>query len=364
MARAIKRATVGSAAAICLMMVAACGSEGDSGGSSGRERVATAEDMKGRTLNVVSWGGAWTDATKKYFADPFSEETGVKVEFQVAGNDVTAPVLLQEQQGAVTIDLVDGGAADQLEDRGFAAHFPDDLMATLRETSRPEAVGDYVLGFGDTATLIVCNPTIVEKCPTNAAEFWDVENFPGDRAIASTYASALPFALLADGVAPDDLFPMDVDRAISKLEEIKPHVKVWPDSGAMQEQILIDKEVGIAYIWNGRAFLVKNKQIPELELNWDDSVVGSGGGYVVPKNAPDADVAFAFLEWIAEHPEAQAGWTDTLTYGMPAKNLIELVSPNVAEALPEAHDPAIIPGSALAKQDSEIQKAWQSFLTS
>lgn len=363
MSRSIQRLVGGVAAAATLLVVAACGSDaGEDGG--GADTVATGDDLKGKTLNVVSWGGVWTDATKEHFADPFSEDTGAKVEFQVSGTDPTAPVLLQEQQGNVSIDLIDGGNAGRLELEGYLEHFPEDLMTVLEETSRPEEVEEYVLGYGSTATLIVCNPTIVEKCPTNAQEFWDVENFPGERAMAASYYSAMSFALLADGASPDELFPMDAERAIAKLEEIKPHIKVWPDSGSMQQQVMIDKEVGIQFMWNGRAFVVKRDNIPELEFYWDDSVVSSGGGWSVPKDAPDADVAFAFLKWVAEHPENQAAWTEDLSYPTPTKELLDLLPQEIADALPAAHDPAVIPNLELAKQAEELQKAWQSFLTS
>ncbi len=36
---------------------------------------------------------------------------------------------------------------------------------------------------------------------------------------------------MADGVAPDALYPLDVDRAFRKLEQIKPHIAVWWTSG-------------------------------------------------------------------------------------------------------------------------------------
>jgi spermidine/putrescine-binding protein len=132
----------------------------------------------------------------------------------------------------------------------------------------------------------------------------------------------------------------------------------------MQEQVMTDKEVGIAFMWNGRAHVVKRDHIPNLQFEWGDSVVSSGGGWSVPKGAPDRDVAFAFLKWVAEHPEQQAKWTEQLTYPTPTKKLLDLVPADIAADLPAAHDPAVIPNIELAKQSAELQKAWQAFLTS
>lgn len=336
---------------------------GDASTTTATSTAAPWDGFEGRDLNVVTWGGAWTEASEKHVFGPFSEETGVNVNFIVSGTDPTATVKLQVEQNAVQIDLGDSLGGARLEVEGMLEHFPPELVTALEETSRPGTVEDYVLNYGTTATLIVCNPDLVDRCPTNAAEFWDVEAFPGDRAIAASFSSALGFGALAAGADPGNLLPLDLDAAVGKLEEIKPHIKVWPDSGAMQEQVMVDREVGIAYMWNGRAFVVKRDSLPQLEFYWDDSTVSDGGGYSVPKGAPNADVAFAFLYWIAAHPEAQAGWTEALTYPMPHKDLLEMVSPEIAAALPSSHNPAVLTGQILAEQESVMQRAWQEFLT-
>jgi len=353
-------ALIAVASVAALLTVAACG------GKASDAATATATgstSLKGRTLNVVTWGGVWTDATKKYFLEPFAAETGVKVNYTISGTDPTSTVLLQEQQGSVQIDLTDSSSAGVLEEKGFMEHFPDELMQAIKQTSRPDAFGDYYLELGSTATLIVCNPELIKKCPSNAKEFWDVKGFPGDRAVATTYSSAMAFALMADGVPKDQLFPMDVERSIKKLKELKPHVKTWPSSGAQQQQVMIDKEVGMSFMWNGRAFVVKRDNMPNLILNWGDSTLTTGNGWAVPKGAPNKDVAFAAIKWVAEHPEAQAKWSEALTYPTPTKDLLTLVPKDIADALPGAHDPAVIPGLALAKQADEMRKAWQNFLT-
>ena len=58
--------------------------------------------------------------------------------------------------------------------------------------------------------------------------------------------------LLADGVPADKLYPLDLDRAFKKLDEIKPHITVWWTSGAQSAQLLNDGEVDMVMAWNGR----------------------------------------------------------------------------------------------------------------
>jgi putative spermidine/putrescine transport system substrate-binding protein len=54
-----------------------------------------------------------------------------------------------------------------------------------------------------------------------------VKGFPGTRALRNDPQTVLEAALLADGVPRDKLYPLDVDRAFKKLEQIKPDIAVW-----------------------------------------------------------------------------------------------------------------------------------------
>lgn len=329
---------------------------GDTGASDERP-------FEGRELNVTSWGGSWTDATREFYTDPFSEETGVTVNFLETGGDQTAFVLLQAQQGNMTVDLMDGSDSGQLLLQELLQEYPEDLQALMAETSRPEYVDPHYLGFGNAATLVVCNPNIVEVCPTTPAEFWDVENFPGSRAMTASYDSVMTLALLADGVPAEELFPLDVDRAVAKLEEIRPHVDVWTESGAQQVQVMADEEVGISYMWSGRANEVQRDYIPEVQMAWDAATMGYGNGYLVPVGAPNADIAFELIRWIVEHPEAQAQWTVATMYETPTLELPDLVPPEVVANLPGEFQVAEVPSDALAAQAEELQIAWQQFIT-
>ena len=80
------------------------------------------------------------------------------------------------------------------------------------------------------------------KGPQNWVDFWDAKKFPGPRTLRDSPVDNLEFALMADGVAPDKLYPLDIDRAFKKLDAIKPHISVWWKTGAQSAQLLVDKE--------------------------------------------------------------------------------------------------------------------------
>ena len=325
--------------------------------------TAGAADLKGRELNVISWGGVWTEASRVNFFEPFEKETGAKVNIIPATGDFDAMVRLQVSQGALQIDLLDGGTASLLRPDGLLETFPPELQASLEKESREGMMRGDVLGYGTTAGVVVCNPEMVAKCPTNAEQFWDVEGYPGSRAIVGSWSYPLQLAAVAAGADRKNLFPIDIDKALAKLEEIRPHIKVWPESGAAQEQVLVDREVAIAYIWNGRAHVVKRDVLPKLEIHWESAMYSNDGGWMVPKGAPNADVAFAFLDWFGRQHEAQAAWTTALTYPTPSKELADRISPEIAGSLPVGKDVIVLDGALQAAQAKDMRAAWQKFIT-
>src|SRR5207249_2739030 len=81
--------------------------------------------------------------------------------------------------------------------------------------------------------------------PNSWADFWDVQKFPGKRIMPSCDLGTYPIpeaALLADGVPPDQLFPIDVPRAIRKLKELVPYVTTWYKDVAQAGQLLVNGE--------------------------------------------------------------------------------------------------------------------------
>jgi len=89
---------------------------------------------------------------------------------------------------------------------------------------------------------------------------------PGRRGFYRNPKGVLEAALLADGVAPKDLYPLDVDRP-SRARQIKSHVAVWWTSGAQNTQLLQNGEVDMADTWSARAFAAIDAGAP-VQIVW------------------------------------------------------------------------------------------------
>lgn len=362
------RVTAGIAAVGLAMTVAACGGSSDKssttntgGGATATATETTASKPISGTITVSTWGGDYTDAEKKYFGDAFTKDTGVKVKYLAGSQSPMAPVMLQAQSGDMKIDVVDAESPEVLHKKGLLADFSPDVQEALQKTSRPDSFTPWLMKIGQTAVLIACNPDLAKKCPNNPKEFWDVKNFPGTRGIlVGLPQTVLDFASVADGIPPDKVYPMDIERAINKLKQIKPDVKVWPQSPSQAQQVLVDKEVAMEFLPHGSAYAVKEK-IPNLKIAWDGAM-STNDGMVVTKDAPNKDAAMAYIKWIAEHPEAQAKWAKAQQYSTPSKDLDKYMSKADYEKVPAAHNVVGEDDAWLVDNLPKLQKAFQQFL--
>jgi putative spermidine/putrescine transport system substrate-binding protein len=168
--------------------------------------------------------------------------------------------------------------------------------------------------------------------PKSWADFWDVKAFPGTRSLClSDSPRTLIFALLADGVPRDQVYPLDIDRAFKKLDQIKRHVKVWWREGTQSQQLIRDGEVDMMSIWNARATELKQQGVP-VELVWNGAV-RSTSTWCVIKGAPNRKLAWEFIQF-ASQAKPQAEFNTRLYYGPIHPDAYQLIPREIAVQLP------------------------------
>jgi putative spermidine/putrescine transport system substrate-binding protein len=225
--------------------------------------------------------------------------------------------------------------------------------ASWKYTDAKDLAGEYVTpttaGLCLYATVLGYNKEAYPtgKQPKDWVEFWDVAKFPGARMLADMASGQpnLEFALIADGVAMDKIFPIDVDRAFKSLTRIKPHIKKFWDTGALSAQMLAEKEVVLGSIWNGRLQAVADKGAP-VAIEWNQHMVQLQG-YGIFKTAKNMKEAQLFVDY-ALNPKAQLGLPKELAYGPTNRKTFDMLP---AERI------AMLPGSPEQVKRSFIQDA-------
>jgi putative spermidine/putrescine transport system substrate-binding protein len=294
-------------------------------------------------------GGAYSDAQKEYIYDPFTKETGIEV---VIVASTMAKLLAMVKSGAAEMDVADAGL-DGLITIGNAGGLAPIDYGSWKHTDPKDIAGEYVTKTTVAnclyATVLGYNKEAIPegKQPKGWAEFWDVEKFPGDRMLADMASGApnLEFALIADGVPMDKLFPLDIDRAFKSLSRIKPHIKKFWDTGALSAQMLADKDVVLGSIWNGRLEAIATKGAP-VAIEWNQHMLALQG-YGIFKDAKNMKEAQLLVDY-AMQPKAQLGLPKELAYGPTNRKTFDMLP---------AERVAVLPGSPEQLKRSFLQDA-------
>lgn len=288
------------------------------------------------TVTFTSYGGAYQKAQTKAWIEPFMKANpDIKV-VQDSPTDY-AKLEAMERSGNVTWDLVDTGADYGLGpttknltklDSG-KIRFADLQPKALKTTGYRIPVITYsnVMGYR--------TDKFNGRKPTSFADFFNLKDFPGKRAIAnvSNNGSTLEIALLADGVSPDKLYPLDVERALKKLDTIKSSLTYW-ETGEQSAQLLAQGQAVMGTSWNGRIYTYAKEGAP-VDIMWKQHFL-TADYLVIPKNAPNADAAMKLAAYMVA-PENSARISEYIAYGPPNVKAFGKINPKMKPYLPTSH---------------------------
>ncbi|MBB6414386.1 extracellular solute-binding protein, partial [Mesorhizobium sangaii] len=220
---------------------------------------------KDRQVVLVSNGGAYEKVIRENWLGPFEQATGIKVVVVPSGNTAERRAQVQAMiaSGNVTWDIFIEGEMDaEAPDHLARADDISDFCAQFSNRADLPSGTCKASGvlFGRGATLLTYNKErFPNGGPANWQEFWDTETFPGARAMPSQSDAwrQLTVALVADGIAIKDLYPMDVDRAFKKLDELRPNVSLWRTTGDQTTQGFRNGEYDAGFMWLTRTTALK-----------------------------------------------------------------------------------------------------------
>ena len=293
------------------------------------------------TITVTSWGGSYSASQRKAYYEPFMEETGHTV-LEDEWDGSAAIIRAMVETGNYKAHVFDGSVAVSQAgcDEGFLEVIDYERLGMTPDDFLPG--GSHECGIGTIAysTLYAYRSDVYpDDPPKNWADFWDVEKYPGKRAVRKgNPQGTLEFALIADGVSPGDVYDVlgeeeGIDRAFAKLDEIKPHLLYW-ETGAHAPQLLADKEVVMTTGWNGRFYNAVVDDGQPFELVWDGQALDFDFWFI-PKDHPELDLIYEFLTF-ASRPDRQGDQTNYIAYGPLVKGSEAFVNPDILPHLPTA----------------------------
>jgi putative spermidine/putrescine transport system substrate-binding protein len=294
---------------------------------------------EGRTLNVASWGGGIEEAQDTAFFDPFARATGV--DLQISAADLER---LREQVEAedVTWDVLTLPAEDALSFAREGLLEAIDFAVVDKSQLIPEIVLQHGVGAAFFSTVIVY-PADRPPAPTSWKDFWqfperesaDDPIAPEDlRSLRRSPIGTLEFALLADGVAMDAIYPIDLERAFASLDRVRAHVIDWYEDGKQPIELILADQVGMGSAWNVRSWQLG--VTTEIGTQWHGGML-SADIWVVPRGAPNRDIAMDFINYCTR-PIPSANFARLVPYGPVNTESAPLLDPERLEVLPTAPD--------------------------
>lgn len=266
-------------------------------------------DLKGKSFSFAGFGGDLQKNQDAAWLQPFAAATGVKID----QTDSPSLAALKTQQEAknVSVDIVeiesstvDGGCGTVFQEVNIDRSQLDPAL-DKNKCGVPVVKFSYVLAY---------NATKFKTPPTSVADFFNVEKFPGVRAARGGTANVglIEAALLADGVAPANIYPIDLDRAAKRIESAKGSIEM-KDSFAVLQDGLANGEFDMAILPNGRAYNA-TKTNPDIKVVFNGAVT-LYDNLAIPTGAKNVEAATAFLQYTALN-STQVALTERFPYGM------------------------------------------------
>jgi putative spermidine/putrescine transport system substrate-binding protein len=277
------------------------------------------------------------DAIEAAYLKPFQKATGVTV--QTATYDgQAAPIVNMVKAGKTTWDVVQ--AESRMLDVGCREGWfekIDPKKLADKEDFVPGTITECGVAIFAWSQAFAYNADKVAGTPTSWADFWDVKKFPGLRGLRRSAKYTLEIALLADGVAPADVYNVlatrqGVDRAFRKLDEIKADTFWWQASPQPALLLAADKLVmSSAYPpWID----MESKAGKNLKVVWKGSLYDFDS-WAIPKGTPRIDDAYRFIAF-AGKPENQKAFSLEVPYGPVNRKALPMLDPKLASQLPTA----------------------------
>jgi len=250
-----------------------------------------------------NWGGDAVTCHTEAFGAPFSKDTGTSFKVDTSG-PLQGKVKEMVDSANVTADVADADAFDAIS-LGKSGHLE---AIDYGVVDKNQVLDGFAWEFGVSIVFygyafMYDSEKFKDDPPTTWADFFDTAKYPGKRSLYKWANGAIEGALLADGVAKDQVYPIDLDRALAKIETIKSDSFYW-GSGAEAQQMIIDGEVTMGMVWLNRAKNVEADTEGRFKLNMNEAIA-MPGAYIVPKGNPAGrDNAMNFIA-SCQTPERQ-----------------------------------------------------------
>mgnify|MGYP002638961534 FL=1 len=314
------------------------------------------EDNK--ELVLYTWEGLFPQEVLTDFED----ETGIRI---ISSNFDSNETMLEkvQQSDGKDYDLVIGDdyIIEQIVNNGLAKELDKEKLKNydninpLYQSQFYDPENKYTIPHGAGIPLIVYDPEQVDFEIQGYEDLWNPALEDKIATIAS-YRAVEGMVLLTMGKSMNEQDPAVIKESGEKLKELAPNIRMIQDTNTQNALLNGEASVGILYTSQVIAALAEN---PDLKVVYPKEGLGFGiMNFFIPKNAPDTEEAYAFLDYILE-PEVAAKCFDFVGYYCTNKAADELVNPDLV--VPDSVTKGEIIQNVSAEAEEVYNQNWTEF---
>jgi putative spermidine/putrescine transport system substrate-binding protein len=351
-------------------ILAACAPEnpsgGGAGGTSATPAVIDTGSISGDRIKVSTYGGFFEENFSKMYP-AFTKKTGVEVE---SVSEPTSEVWVNELDQSVKAGTPPPADVSMLSGVGIQRAVNGGILATYDPSNITQAdnlaegyvrLSDdgLVTGVGAVSwyITIVSNTDRVPESPDTWTAFWDPK-WRDELALLKNAANSYLIEICAtcyfDGY--DILDTQDgVVEVLTKLQEVKPNVKLWFRDEATAQQQYNTGEVSLGQFYHDITTYAASQGEPLRSVFPTEGAILDSGFWAITKTTQNLDACVAFIDYMSR-PEIQAELARTLGTTPTAKK-------ETMDLTDEEYEAVGGPGpEAALRPKYEMYDEWEDFI--
>ena len=317
--------------------------------------VATRANAEGRVV-VGTWGGDYARLLAKNIEDPILKPKGFEVAQDQANDGPRRSKMMAEKRlprGTTDIQGLSAANMYEMNEAGVCEQIDYSKLSNAKNII-PSMKYPYGVGHIYSGKVAVYNPKVIPDAPKGFKDAFDPKHGNKMGIIDIQYQYTMVAASLAAGGKVNDVEP---GKAILMAAK-KAGVRIYPTNEAFA-QALKTEEIGIGIMWKARVVQWQNAGISVQSVAPIEGVPMYVSGFVIPRNAPNKDGGYAYMNAMLEK-SAQENFAVDMGYNPTVTNAV--VAPDLQKRIgftPEEQSRLVdLDYGYLAKNDAAMKEWW------
>jgi spermidine/putrescine transport system substrate-binding protein len=272
----------------------------------------------------------WSGYTDDELAKRFTAETGIEVVIEIFDSNETMLAKLQAGAGGIySLIYPSDYIVQEMVELDLLAPLDhsrilrlDDLFPNYQDPAYDPG-NQYSVPISWGTTGLAYNRTLLQEAPEDWSYLWEKADDLSRRVtLLNDVRETLGAALKYQGHSYNSREPKEVEQAYEALVRLKPDLAAFTSSAWRDQLLAGDLLMAMAYSVDASEVIEENPDliymVPKSGSSlWTDTLV-------IPKNAPNPDAAYAWINLMFE-PEVAAGVMQRLFFATPSKTAYDLL---------------------------------------